>query len=218
MQDIPNGVKGLWSTPAYWHGAVYMWGNGDVPKRFDFDSGVINAQPSSQGTMTSAFPGASFSISSDGDNQGIAWAIRTDQFNSQGPGVLYAWNAFDLGDLLYESDTNLKRGFRRATTKFAVPLVTNGKVYVAGRAQVDVYGLLNGEPSAIAPAITPDGGSFAATQTVTLTTTTASANIYYTLDGSAPTPASTQYTGPITISAAATLQAIASAERYLQSR
>ncbi len=217
LQDIPNGVKGLWSTPAYWNGGVYMWGNGDVAKRFDFDSGVINTTPSSQGTISSAFPGASFTVSSNGDDQGIAWAVRTDEFNTRGPGVLYAWDATDLGNLFYESDTNLKRDSAGPATKFAIPIVTNGKVYVGGRVQVDVYGLLNGEPSAVAPAITPDGGSFAATQTVTLSTTTASANIYYTLDGSTPTPASTLYSGPITISAAATIGAIASADGYLQS-
>ena len=35
--------------------------------------------------------------------------------------------------------------------KFAIPMVTNGKVYVAANGQVDVYGLFNGEPNAAAP-------------------------------------------------------------------
>ncbi len=217
MQDIPDGVKGLWSTPAYWHGGVYMWGSKDVPKRFDFDSGVINATPSSQSPVSSLYPGASFSISSDGDNQGIAWAARTDQFDSHGPAVLYAWDALNLGTLLYESDTNAKRDTAGAANRFAIPLVTNGKVYLAGYGQVDVYGLLNGESVAAAPVITPNGGSFGASQSVTLSTTTASASIYYTLDGSAPTTASTLYAGPITVSTGTTVRAIASAPGYLQS-
>ena len=83
--------------------------------------------------------------------------------------------------------------------------------------QVDVYGLFNGQPNAAAPVITPDGGTFAASQTVKLSTATASANIYYTLDGSVPTPASTLYTDPITISADTTVSAIASAPGYIQS-
>ena len=62
-----------------------------------------------------------------------------------------------------------------------------------------------------APAISPNGGSFTAVQTVTLTDSAASATIYYTLDGSTPTSASTPYTAPITINAAGatTLKAIA---------
>ena len=65
--------------------------------------------------------------------------------------------------------------------------------------------------------IGPDGGTFATSQNVTLSTTTASAAIYYTLDGSMPTPASTLYTEPITISVDTTVRAIASAPGYVQS-
>ena len=90
-------------------------------------------------------------------------------------------------------------------------------MYVATHGQVDVYGLFNGAPNAAAPVITPDGGTFSATQSVTLTSTTTTASIYYTLDGSVPTPASTLYTGPISISGDITLNAIASAPGYVQS-
>jgi hypothetical protein len=102
-------------------------------------------------------------------------------------------------------------------TKFSIPIVTNGKVYVVARSELDVYGLLNGEPSAAAPTITPGGGTFASTQSVVLSTTTGSAQIFYTLDGSTPTPASTLYTGAISISTDTTLKAIASAAGYIQS-
>ena len=89
--------------------------------------------------------------------------------------------------------------------------MTNGKVYAISHYQVDVYGLINGVETAAAPMISPNGGTFTSSQSVTLTSTTANAQIYYTLDGSTPTPASTLYSGPITISTDTTLQAIASA-------
>jgi hypothetical protein len=118
---------------------------------------------------------------------------------------------------LYESDTNAARDTMGIATKFSIPMVTNGKVYVVAQNEVDVYGLFNGEPSAEAPVITPNGGTFASNQSVTLSTATASAQIYYTLDGSTPTPASTLYSGPVTISTDTTVKAIASAAGYIQS-
>ena len=101
--------------------------------------------------------------------------------------------------------------------KFAVPVVTNGKVYVVAHGEVDVYGLLNGATVAAAPVITPKGGTFSASQSVTMSTATSSASIYYTLNGSTPTTASTLYAGPITISSNTTVKAIAAASGYLQS-
>jgi hypothetical protein len=208
---------GLWNTPAYWNGNVYIWAEDNSPMIFQMNSGVLDTTPSSTSTITAAFPSPSFSISSDGTSNGIAWAVRSDQFNTDGPAVLYAWPASDLTSTLYESDTNSTRDAAGPANKFSVPIVTNGKVYVAAHGEVDVYGLFNGQPNAAPPTITPNGGTFASTTSVTLATTTANAQIFYTLDGSAPTPASTAYTGPITLTTDTTLSAIASAAGYIQS-
>lgn len=61
-----------------------------------------------------------------------------------------------------------------------------------------------------APAFSPAGGTYSAGQTVTITSATSGATIRYTTDGSTPTATTgTLYTAPISISAAATLKAIA---------
>jgi hypothetical protein len=216
-QDIPNQIKGLWSTPAYWNGNVYIWGDGDVPKLFHLNSGVMDTEPDSQSTIKSLFPGASFTVSSNGTQDGIAWAVRTDQFNTKGPAVLYAWEANDLTQPIYESDTNSKRDSAGPANKFAIPVVTNGKVYVSAQHQVDVYGLFNQEPIAAAPIFNPPGGTFSATQPVQITSATSTADIYYTLDGTLPSTGSTQYTEALNVSADTTIRAIASAPNYVQS-
>ena len=59
------------------------------------------------------------------------------------------------------------------------------------------------------PVITPAGGTFNATTPVTITDATAGAIIYYTVDGSAPSPSSTPYIGPISVATSETINAIA---------
>lgn len=72
-------------------------------------------------------------------------------------------------------------------------------------------------PAAATPTIAPGTGTYSSSQQVTLTDATASATIYFTTDGSAPTTASTKYTGAITVIGNETLQAIAIAPSYSQS-
>jgi hypothetical protein len=62
---------------------------------------------------------------------------------------------------------------------------------------------------AIAPTFAPVAGTYTAAQSVTLTSATAGATIYYTTDGSTPTTGSTEYTGAINIATGTTLKAIA---------
>ena len=59
------------------------------------------------------------------------------------------------------------------------------------------------------PVITPSGGTFKDSQTVTITCVTADAKIYYTTDGSIPTKSSTLYSTPISLTATTTIKAIA---------
>lgn len=68
-----------------------------------------------------------------------------------------------------------------------------------------------------APKATPAAGAVAAGTTVTLTSDTADAKIYYTTDGRVPTAADTLYTEPIAITAAVTIQAVAVKEGWKDS-
>jgi hypothetical protein len=56
-----------------------------------------------------------------------------------------------------------------------------------------------GSPTAVSPNCSPLGGHYDYPVVVRMTTPSAGASIYYTLDGSTPTTASTLYTGPIAL-------------------
>lgn len=68
------------------------------------------------------------------------------------------------------------------------------------------YGLAANGP---APTISPNGGSFSSTQSLTITTSISGATIHYTLDGTAPTANSSTYSTPISLSSSALVQAVA---------
>ena len=88
-------------------------------------------------------------ISASGTNNGILWAIQRNgdcgvepTCSSAAPGALKAYDSSNLGALLYSSDQRGTRDMFDFATKFSVPLVANGKVFVGSLGQLTVYGLL----------------------------------------------------------------------------
>jgi hypothetical protein len=73
------------------------------------------------------------------------------------------------------------------------------------------------QPTASAPSFSLPAGSYTSSQLVSISSPTAGAKIYYTVDGSAPTSASLLYTGPIAVSKTMVLSAISAAAGYASS-
>jgi LysM repeat protein len=218
VQELPYtvGQFGTWTSPAYWNGTVYYWGQIDTLKAFPLVNGQLTG-PTATSSESYGFPGANPSISANGNTQGIVWTIDSEAYQTQGPSVLQAHDASNPGTTLYSSSTNATRDNPGLAVKFTVPTVVNGKVYVGAQGQLSVYGLLNGEQLAAAPTLSPGAESFSGSLAVTISDAITGATIYYTLDGSTPTVASAVYSTPITITATTTIRAIASAAGYLQS-
>ena len=73
-------------------------------------------------------------------------------------------------------------------------------------------------PVTVAPKFSPKPGTFQGSiPPVAITVGTKGAIIYFTTDGSRPTPKSQRYTGPVSLSATTTLKAIAIAPSFAQS-
>ena len=135
---LPNGAA---STPAYFNQIFYYGGIGDHLKSFnvlDTTGAVV-----SQSMATFGDPGATPVISANGGNSAVLWALET--VVGQGP-VLHAYDATNLNTELYNSAQAQTSGVARDTvgpaSKFAVPVVVNGHVYVGTQGGVAVFGLL----------------------------------------------------------------------------
>src|SRR5579871_4793240 len=216
VQEFPTQMGGLWGMPAYWNGNLYFWGRNDNLRSFTVAGGQLSAN--AVGPDEVGFSTPTPSVSSNGDDAGIVWAIQADAFSTPGPAILRAYQAGDITNEFYNSSQNSGRDAGPLAVKFTVPTISNGKVYVGGQASVSVYGLLAGSQPTATPVFSPTGQSFTGSISVTITDTTPNAAIFYTTDGTTPTAASTAYTGPITVTNTETITAIATATGFVSSQ
>jgi PKD repeat protein len=206
VQSLLGAIGQCFDTPAYFNGTLYFVGANDVIKAFTITDGSIVSTPSSQGSTVFGFPGATPSISANGTNDAIVWAIQSDAFDSSGPSILHAYNAAHVSQELYNSTLAGARDILGGAVKFTVPTVANGKVYVGTETGLSVFGNI-----VAAPTIAPNGGTFTNSVLVTLADTTPGAAIYYTLDNTVPTTNSTLYAGPFSL----TISAMVGAKAFL---
>jgi hypothetical protein len=138
-QELDGALPGgAWSMPAYYNGEVYFGAVGGPIRAFQFSKALLSTAPVSTTATSFPYPGATPSISANGTNNGILWAVQNNS-----TAVLYAYTAGNLAQELY--DTNQAAGGRDhfgAGNKFMVPTIANGKVYVGTPNGVAAFGLL----------------------------------------------------------------------------
>ncbi len=74
------------------------------------------------------------------------------------------------------------------------------------------------EPLAQTPTFAPVAGAYSSAQSVTISSATSGATIHFTTDGTTPTMTSTVYGGAVPVSVTTTVQAVATASGYQQSK
>ncbi|HET6178928.1 MAG TPA: pyrrolo-quinoline quinone [Candidatus Sulfotelmatobacter sp.] len=127
---------------AYWNGHAFFAASDDYLRSYAIKNGQLT--PSASSSMKFKDPGATPSISADGNKNAIVWAVATKSWNGPDnrPAVLYAFDATKLGGPIYISVQNIERDHAALAARFVIPVVVKGRVYFGTRSEVEVYGLL----------------------------------------------------------------------------
>jgi hypothetical protein len=171
---------------AFWSrrndGVLYVWDKRDVLRAYNFINNRFVTTPAAASAVRPEMTGGP-TVSANGSDvaSGIVWAVTTPASKGdQIPGTLRAFRASDVSQEIYNSDMNSARDALGDFTRFAPPVVANGKVYVATQSKaVSVYGLLCG--SNVSSLVSVDTGTRNAgpnetyTQTITVKNTSSHA-------------------------------------------
>jgi hypothetical protein len=206
VQSVIGANNGGWSCPAYFNHLLFYQASSGPLNALSLSNGVLSTTAVSQAPVSFGAYNGGPVISANGNNNAIAWVINSAAYGSSGPGVLYAFNATNLSQSLYNSSQLSARDNPGGAVKMITPTVTGGKVYVGAEYQLSVYGLQQFLPT---PVISPAGGAFTNSVTISLVDNNPAASVYYTLDGTQPTAASLLYGGPFVLTSNALVQAIA---------
>lgn len=165
------------NDPIFWNHAtnpvLYIWAWNDVLRALPWTSGQLSVSPSSTNGTVSNYPGGELAGSSSGSltGTGIVWALTGDSENAQA-GLLSAYDASNLANLLWTSKMNSSRDALGLFAKNLPPLIANGKVFAGDfSGQLNVYGLLNGAPVPASVNLASSANPAIAGLAVTLTAT-----------------------------------------------
>jgi len=144
IQEISVGNTPIMNNMAFFNGQLYVGANNMPLESFELFNGNFNPTPVSVtqnefGNGGEDGQGTNPVISSNGSSDAIVWALdNTNLWNA--PTVLYAYDANNLSDELYNS-AQVPGDAAGNAEVFTSPLVVNGKVIITGVNTVTVYGL-----------------------------------------------------------------------------
>lgn len=142
-------------TPAFFNNRLYIVPSGGPMKSYSLINGEFDLTHVDQTAFSFGFPGGAPTISANGTSNAIVWFVDSSRANNVSPSPLEAiLMAYDANNLaagpLYNSDqsgphkTANLNDIAEPAVKHVSPTVFNGKVYVATKTAIDVYGLVPG--------------------------------------------------------------------------
>ncbi len=155
LQTVQISTHRIHNNGAFWNGNLYYAGSFDVLGRYPI-SDTCNPGPictvaaaSNYGGQPVTFAyGATPSVSSNGTNNGVVWIINnSDNLDGGNPAILNAL-ATDTLTEIYSSNTcknsqGVLLDVPGPATKFSVPTIANGYVYIGTQTDFDIYGPLS---------------------------------------------------------------------------
>ncbi len=142
IQTIEGSVGGYYGGAAYWNNNVYLGGQADFLSMYSLTDGLLSTSPTHQSPSMYAL-GTTPSVSASGLTNAIVWAVERGASAGK-PAVLHAYDATDISTELYNSSMNTKRDGLGGGTRFSVPTIANGMVYVGTSKTLAIFGLLPG--------------------------------------------------------------------------
>ena len=143
LQELAAAPDEAFGAAAYWNGHIYYQFSHDLLKDYAVSNGRLSHDPVGRSTTTFVDPGSTPTVSADGKKNAIVWVLSSRGWRSADrAAVLYAYDATNVTRELYNSEQNSGRDHAALATRFSIPTVINGRVYIGTRSELDVYGLL----------------------------------------------------------------------------
>ncbi len=184
-----------------------------------------SAEASASFTVTQPF---NFSLANSGDKSVVAGSsvtnsISTGLLSGNAQAVTFSTSGLPTGATASFSSTSCSPACSSTlniNTTGSTPAGSSTITVTAaggGVTKTTTFSLIVSLPTVATPAISPNGGNYSGSVSITMQTATSGALIYYTTNGSSPSQSSTLYTGPITVANSATVKAKAFESGYISS-
>jgi hypothetical protein len=143
LQELAAAPDEAFGAAAYWNGHVYYQFSHDVLKDFAVSNGRLSRDSVARSATKFVDPGSTPTVSANGKKNAIVWVLSSRGWRSADrAAILYAYDATNVARELYSSEQNRGRDHAALATRFSIPTVINGRVYIGTRSELDVYGLL----------------------------------------------------------------------------
>jgi len=135
VQEVNGATNRLFVCPTPYDGHVYFASDGRTMMSFTLSNAQLGQQSVAQSSHSFGFPGATASISANGNSNAILWSL------DRNANALYAFDVDNFPKVLYTSNDDGDDTLGVAV-RFTIPTVANGRVYAGTEHSLVCYGLL----------------------------------------------------------------------------